>query len=404
MANNGSARSGSGGRAVANRGARASASRKRSAEPNGKGSAGVAEAVASPTSLRGRSESKEQLIDFYRQMVLIRRFEEKTGEMYTRAKIGGYCHLNLGEEATIVGVTSALEARDYMFTNYREHGYILARGVDPNRIMAELFGKETGVSRGRGGSMHLFDADARFMGGYAIVGGQLPLATGAGLAIAHKDLDEVVVCQMGDATTNIGAWHESLNIAQLWKLPVIFLIVNNQFGMGTSVEKGSSVPELYKKACAFGMNAERVDGNDVLAVRDASLRAVELARKEKLPTVLETVSFRHRGHSVVDPDRYRSREFVEKGRSLDPIPAFGRALLEAELIDEGGLKQIDAQVDRMVEKSVAFADESPEPLPKDLYVFDYATEVPNIDRSLPGDHTGLDAIGEIAGRNNQGVR
>jgi pyruvate dehydrogenase E1 component alpha subunit len=322
-------------------------------------------------------------------MVMIRRFEEKTGEMYTRAKIGGYCHLNLGEEATIVGVTSALESRDYMFTNYREHGYILARGVDPNRIMAELFGKETGVSKGRGGSMHLFDVDARFMGGYAIVGGQLPLATGAGLAISHKGLDDVVVCQMGDATTNIGAWHESLNIAQLWKLPVIFLIVNNQFGMGTSVEKGSAVPELYKKAGAFNMHAERVDGNDVLAVRDATLRAVELARKEKLPSVLETVSFRHRGHSVVDPDRYRPRDFVEKGRAQDPIPHFGRALLEAELIDENGLKQIDAQVDHLVEKSVAFADESPEPSPKDLYVFDYATEVPNIDRSLPGDHTGL---------------
>jgi pyruvate dehydrogenase E1 component alpha subunit len=389
MASNGSARSGSGGRAVANRGGRAAASSKRSAGPNGKGSAGVAEAVAEPTSLRGRSESREQLIDFYRQMVLIRRFEEKTGEMYTRAKIGGYCHLNLGEEATIVGVMSALESRDYIFTNYREHGYILGRGVDPNRIMAELFGKETGVSSGRGGSMHLFDVDARFMGGYAIVGGQLPLATGAGLAIAHKGLDEVVVCQMGDATTNIGAWHESLNIAQLWNLPVIFLIVNNQFGMGTSVEKGSAVPELYKKACAFNMHAERVDGNDLLAVRDAALRCVELARKEKLPSVLETVSFRHRGHSVVDPDRYRSREFVEQGRALDPIPHFGRALLDAELVDENGLKQIDAQVDQLVEKSVAFADESPEPAPKDLYKFDYASEVPNIDRTLPGDHTGL---------------
>jgi len=390
MASNGSARSGSGGRAVANRGGRAAtASRKRGAETNGKGSAGVAEAVAEPTSLRGRQESREQLIDFYRQMVLIRRFEEKTGEMYTRAKIGGYCHLNLGEEATIVGVTSALEPRDYMFTNYREHGYIIGRGVDPNRIMAELFGKETGVSKGRGGSMHLFDVEARFMGGYAIVGGQLPLATGAGLAIAHKGLDEVVVCQMGDATTNIGAWHESLNIAQLWKLPVIFLIVNNQFGMGTSVEKGSAVPELYKKACAFDMHAERVDGNDLLAVRDATLRAVELARTEKLPSVLETVSFRHRGHSVVDPDRYRPREYVEQGRSRDPIPAFGRALLEAELIDENGLKQIDAQVDQLVEKSVAFADESPEPAPKDLYKFDYASDVPNVDRSLPGDHTGL---------------
>jgi pyruvate dehydrogenase E1 component alpha subunit len=399
MASNGSARSGSGGRAVANQGGQSStASSKRSAESNGSGSAEIAETVTSLTSLRGRSESKEQLVDFYRQMVLIRRFEEKTGEMYTRAKIGGYCHLNLGEEATIVGVMSALEQRDYMFTNYREHGYILAKGVDPNRVMAELFGKETGVSRGRGGSMHLFDVEARFMGGYAIVGGQLPLATGAGLAISHKGLDEVVVCQMGDATTNIGAWHESLNIAQLWKLPVIFLIVNNQFGMGTSVEKGSAVPELYKKACAFGMNAERVDGNDLLAVRDATLRAVELGRKEKLPTVLEAMSFRHRGHSVVDPDRYRPREFVEQGRAHDPIPAFGRALLEAELLDEHGLKQIDDQVNRVVEASVAYADESPDPDPKDLYMFDYASEVPNIDRTLPGDHTGLAEVGDLGGR------
>jgi pyruvate dehydrogenase E1 component alpha subunit len=348
------------------------------------------------TSPRGRPESNEQLIDFYRQMVLIRRFEEKTGEMYTRAKIGGYCHLNLGEEATVVGAMSALEERDYIFTNYREHGYALARGIDPNRVMAELFGKETGVSKGRGGSMHLFDAEARFMGGYAIVGGQLPLATGAGLAIAHKGLDEVVLCQMGDATTNIGAWHESLNIAALWKLPVVYLIVNNQFGMGTSVEKGSAVPELYQKACAFGMQAERVDGNDLLAVRDATLRAVELARTEKLPSVLEAVSFRQRGHSVVDPDRYRARELVEQGRSQDPIPAFARALVDAGLLDEGGLKRIEAEVDRAVERAVAFAEESPDPQPKDLYVYDYATEVPNIDRTLPGDHTGQAEAGEMA--------
>src|SRR3954454_15669688 len=196
MASNGSARSGSGGRAVANRGGRAAtASRKRGAETNGKGTAGVAEAVAEPTSLRGRQESREQLIDYYRRMVLLRRFEERTGEMYTRAKIGGYCHLNLGEEATIVGLMDALESRDYIFTNYREHGYALARGLEPGRIMAELFGKETGVSRGRGGSMHLFDVNLGFMGGYAIVGGQIPLATGAALAIKYKDKDGVVVAQ-----------------------------------------------------------------------------------------------------------------------------------------------------------------------------------------------------------------
>ncbi len=203
------------------------------------------------------------------------------------------------------------------------------------------------------------------------------------------------MCQMGDGTTNIGAFHESLNLAQLWKLPIVYVIVNNHYGMGTAVERASAQPELYQKACAYQMASERVDGNDVLAVRDAVHEAVERARAEHLPTLMNVTSFRLKGHSVVDPDRYRTRELVEKGRSLDPIPAFGRALLEAELLDEHGLKRIEAQVERMVEKSVAFADESPEPAPKDLYMFDYATEVPNIDRTLPGDHTGLaDVEGE----------
>ncbi|MCC6176655.1 MAG: pyruvate dehydrogenase (acetyl-transferring) E1 component subunit alpha [Chloroflexi bacterium] len=407
MASNGNARDGSGDRAdvAAREHTAATTSTKaggrkstaRTGQPNGKSEH---DAVTPPpiTKLRGRPESKEELIDFYRQMVLIRRFEEKAGEMYTRAKIGGYCHLNLGEEATIVGLMSALEPRDYIFTNYREHGYILARGVDPNRIMAELFGKVTGVSRGRGGSMHLFDAQAHFMGGYAIVGGQLPPATGAGLAISHRGTDEVVVCQMGDGTTNIGAWHESLNIAQLWKLPVVFLVVNNQFGMGTTVDHASAVPEIYKKACAFNMAAERVDGNDLLAVRDATLRAVERGRREKLPTVVEAVSFRQRGHSVVDPDRYRSRELVERGRSLDPLARYAHALIDASLIDEAGLKQIDDQMNRIVEASVAFADESPEPQPKELFTFDYATDVPNVDRTFPGDHTGLADVKALGGR------
>src|SRR5215216_3170838 len=305
MASNGSARSGSGGRAVANRGGRAAASSKRSAGPNGKGSAGVAEAVAEPTSLRGRSESKEQLIDFYRQMVLIRRFEEKTGEMYTRARIGGYCHLNLGEEATIVGLMAALEPDDYIFTNYREHGYIIARGIDPGPVMAELFGKETGVSRGRGGSMHLFDADTHFMGGYAIVGGQLPLATGAAYALKYQGKPGIVLCQMGDATTNIGAWHESLNLAALWKLPALFFIVNNGYGMGTTVDEGSAEPDLWKKGAAFRMHGERVDGTDVLAVRDATRRLRKLAEENGEPAIMDVVSFRFRGHSVIDADRYR---------------------------------------------------------------------------------------------------
>jgi pyruvate dehydrogenase E1 component alpha subunit len=217
-------------------------------------------------------EDTEHLKHYYARMLLLRRFEERTGEMYTKAKIGGYCHLNLGEEATIVGLMAALTPDDYIFTNYREHGYIVARGVAPGRVMAELFGKQTGVSGGRGGSMHLFDIDAHFMGGYAIVGGQIPLATGAAYALKYQQRPGVVVCQMGDATTNIGAWHESLNLAALWKLPIIYLVVNNGYGMGTTVEEGAAEPELYKRGCAFRMHGERVDGTDVLAMRAGTAR------------------------------------------------------------------------------------------------------------------------------------
>src|ERR1051325_10926846 len=207
-------------------------------------------------------EEPEKLQHYYYQMLLRRRFEERASEMYTKAKIGGYCHLNLGEEATIVGLMAALEPEDYIFTNYREHGYIIARGVAPGPVMAELFGKETGVSKGRGGSMHLFDADTHFMGGYAIVGGQVPLATGAAYALKYQEKPGVVLCQVGDATTNIGAWYESLNLAKLWKLPVIFFIVNNGYGMGTTVAEGSSEPDLYKKGSSFRIHGEQVDGTD----------------------------------------------------------------------------------------------------------------------------------------------
>src|SRR5207248_1879295 len=203
-----------------------------------------------------------------------------------------------------------MQPGDYLFTNYREHGYALARGIEPDRVMAELFGREGGVSRGRGGSMHLFDAEKRLMGGYAIVGGQLPLATGAGLAIARKGDHDAVVCQMGDATTNIGAFHESLNLAALWKLPVVYVIVNNGFGMGTSVEAGSSIAALHDKACAYGIPGVQVDGNDVLAVRDTIREAVDRARNDHTPTLMNITSFRLKGHSVVDPDRYRSEDHL----------------------------------------------------------------------------------------------
>jgi pyruvate dehydrogenase E1 component alpha subunit len=322
-------------------------------------------------------EDPEQLKNYYYQMLLIRRFEERAGEMYTKAKIGGYCHLNLGEEATIVGLMAALAPEDYIFTNYREHGYIIARGVEAGPVMAELFGKETGVSRGRGGSMHLFDAEKHFMGGYAIVGGQLPLATGAAYALKYQGKDGVVVCQMGDATTNIGAWHESLNLAALWKLPVVYFIVNNGYGMGTTVDEGAAEPELYKRGAAFRMHGERVDGRDVLAVRDAALRLRERAQNEKEPAILEAVSFRFRGHSVIDADRYRDPEEVKQGRAQDPISLFAHQLTEAGVADDAWLKATAERVEKEVQEAIDFAEKSPNPKIEDLFDYMYATPVPN---------------------------
>jgi pyruvate dehydrogenase E1 component subunit alpha len=317
-------------------------------------------------------------------MLLIRRFEEKTAEMYQRAKIGGYCHLNLGEEATCVGLCAGMQANDYLFTNYREHGYAIARGIEPDRVMAELFGRESGVAHGRGGSMHLFDMNKRLMGGYAIVGGQLPLATGAGLAIVRKGDKDVVVCQMGDATTNIGAFHESINIASLWKLPVVYAVVNNGFGMGTSVEAGSSIAELHEKACAYGIPGVEVDGNDVLAVRDATREAVERARSEHLPTLMNIKSYRMKGHSVVDPDRYRPEEYQREIRAADPIAHLAERMRKEGAVDDEKLAEIEDDVEREVAAAVEFADESPEPNPEKLFEFSYATEVPNQPSALPG--------------------
>jgi pyruvate dehydrogenase E1 component alpha subunit len=243
--------------------------------------------------------------------------------------------------------------------------------------MAELFGKATGVSNGRGGSMHLFDAAAHFMGGYAIVGGQIPLATGAAYALKYQQRDGVVICQMGDATTNIGAWHESLNLAALWQLPIIFLVINNGYGMGTTVAEGAAEPELYKRGCAFRMHGERVDGTDVLAMRDATAR-LRAAAQAGQPSILEAVSFRFRGHSVIDSDRYRNAEQVKQGRSAhDPLLAFSRTLSAAGLVDEAWLKEQAATVERTVAEAIAFAEQSPDPAIEELFDAMYATPVPN---------------------------
>jgi pyruvate dehydrogenase E1 component alpha subunit len=334
-------------------------------------------------------ENADELKHYYYQMLLLRRFEERTSEMYVKARIGGYCHLNIGEEATIVGLMAALTPDDYIYTNYREHGYIIARGVEPGPVMAELFGKETGVSGGRGGSMHLFDAEKHFMGGYAIVGGQVPLAVGAAYALKYQERPGVVVAQMGDGTTNIGAFYESLNLAKLWQLPVLFFIVNNGYGMGTSVEMGSSEPDLWKKGASFRIHGEQVDGTDVLAVRDAVRRLREKAEKEGEPAILDVVSFRFRGHSVIDADRYRDADNVRAGREkFDPVRNFATQLLDSDIVDDAWLKAAVERVEKEVQEAIDFANNSPEPKFEDMYVNMYATPVPNI----PGPE---DAIREV---------
>lgn len=342
---------------------------------------------AAPSGLE--HENVEDLKHYYYQMLLIRRFEERISEMYVKAKIGGYCHLNLGEEATIVGLMAALKPEDYIYTNYREHGYIIARGVPPGPVMAELFGKETGVARGRGGSMHLFSREHNFMGGYAIVGGQVPLAVGAAYALRYQGKPGVVVAQMGDGTTNIGAFYESLNLAKLWRCPVLFFIINNGYGMGTSVEMGSSEPDLWKKGASFRVHGERIDGTDVLAVRDAVRRLRERAESEGEPAILDVVSFRFRGHSVIDADRYRDPEKVRAGREHhDPVRNFATLLLDHEIVDEAWLNVTAERVEREVQQAIDFANASPDPRFEDLYENMYATPVPN----TPGREDALRAV------------
>ena len=335
------------------------------------------------------TEPAETLRGYYAQMALIRSFEQRAAEMYQRAKVGGYCHLNLGEEATVVGLMAALAQRDYLFTSYRDHGYALARGMAAGPVMAELFGRSTGVSSGRGGSMHLFDERLRMLGGYGIVGGQVPPATGAALALTYRgepgEDAEAVMCLLGDGATNIGSFHESLNLAALWRLPIVYVVVNNGLGMGTPVEKSSAEPDLYKRGCSYRIPGERVDGDDVLAVREAARAALTRARTQRQPGLLETVSYRLRGHSVVDPARYRSKEETDRLRSLDPVPAFRARLVAAGILDETTAQRLDAQAEKDVDDAVRFADESPEPRPEELFDHAYATPVPNTPGRLPGD-------------------
>jgi len=339
---------------------------------------------AAPAEDQWLADPGGQLRQFYRDMVLVRRFEERAARAYTEALVGGYCHLNLGEEAAVVGLMSALKPTDYLFTNYREHGYAIMRGIEPNRVMAELYGRVDGVSKGWGGSMHMFDITHRLLGGYGIVGGQLPLATGAALAIDYRGGDEVVMCTLGDGTTAIGAFHESLNIAALWNLPIVFVIINNGLGMGTTVAKSSAEPDLYKRGAAYRMESARVDGFDPVAVRDAATKAVAAARAGR-PYLLEVVTERLRGHSVVDPAKYRSAEEVQRLSREDPIALLGAKLTADGVLDPEAVAAIEEEVAGIVTAAADFAASSPLPEVSTLFDYTYATPVPNDSRRLPGE-------------------
>src|SRR5215207_7922910 len=317
----------------------------------------------------------DHLIELYREMLLIRRFEEKSAEAYVAGKIGGFCHLYIGQEAVGVGTIAAIRKDDYVLASYREHGLALAKGMSARAVMAELFGKATGCSKGKGGSMHMFDKSLGFLGGHAIVGGQIPLATGTAFATKYQGTDQVTLCFFGEAAVNQGAFHESLNMAQLWKLPCIYICENNQYGMGTSQERAMSLRDVAQKACAYEMASEFVDGMDVLAVREATARAVERARKDYLPTLLEIRTYRFMGHSMSDPGNYRTRAEIEKYQERDPIKLFTASLLEAKVVDENALDEIDRKAREEVEDSLRFAEESPLPDPEELYTDIYASPI-----------------------------
>jgi pyruvate dehydrogenase E1 component alpha subunit len=316
----------------------------------------------------------DELRTYLRQMLLIRRFEEKAGEAYSLGKIGGFCHLYIGQEALAVGTIAPLRPDDYVIGAYREHGQALARGMSARSVMAELFGKATGCSHGKGGSMHLFDAERHFMGGHGIVGGQIPLAAGFGFAIKYRQGDQVVACYFGEAAVNIGSFHEALNMASLWKLPVVFIIENNGYGMGTALARASSILDLSHRAYSYEMANEMVDGQDVLTVKAAMEKAVDRARRESNPTLLEIRTYRYVGHSMSDAAHgtYRTKEEVEEYRKRDPILLLRDRMIGDGLMDQAGYDALEKDVMAEVEDAASFADASPDPDPAELFTDVYA--------------------------------
>ena len=314
-----------------------------------------------------RKTDKKLLREMLYQMVLGRRFEEKCAEVYRMGKIGGFCHLYIGQEAIAVGSMMALESTDMVITSYRDHVQAMVKGISPDAVMAELYGKETGCVKGKGGSMHMFSKELEFYGGHGIVGGQIGVGTGMAYAAKYKNTGQVTLCFFGEAAVNQGIFHESLNMAQLWKLPIVYICENNQYGMGTSQERAMSTRNIAKKAEAFEMANEFVDGMDVMAVRDATLRAIERARKKNEPTLLEVRAYRFMGHSMSDPGNYRTREEIAKYQERDPIVLFKDSLKESGVLSEKDFEKLERQAAEVTERAVKFADESSLPAESELF-------------------------------------
>jgi pyruvate dehydrogenase E1 component alpha subunit len=315
---------------------------------------------------RGDAALRRELL---REMLLIRRFEERCAEAYALGKIGGFCHLYIGQEGVGVGAISALRDDDYVIGSYREHGQALARGISARAVMAELFGRVDGCSKGKGGSMHLYDRNLNFLGGHGIVGAHLPIATGVGFAIKYRGGDQVCVCFFGEAAVNNGAFHEALNMAALWKLPVIYLIENNRYGMGTALERASAINDIAERACSYDMPNEVVDGQDVLAVRAATMRALQRARSESIPTLLEVRTYRFMGHSMSDAvsGTYRSKEELEEHMKRDPIVVLRMMMEQDDGWTDADMSKLDEETKAIVQDAWDFADASPEPPLEALY-------------------------------------
>jgi pyruvate dehydrogenase E1 component subunit alpha len=323
-----------------------------------------------PEAAKSNSESLKKL---YHDMLLIRRFEERAGQLYGMGLIGGFCHLYIGQEAVVVGLMGAAKQGDQQITSYRDHGHMLAQGVDPKAVMAELTGRSTGLSHGKGGSMHMFSSEKKFYGGHGIVAAQVPIGTGLAFANKYRGNNAVTLTYLGDGAANQGQVYESFNMAELWKLPVIYVIENNQYAMGTSVARSSAVSDFSKRGVSFGIPGINVDGMDVEAVQQAGLEAMEYCRSGKGPIILSMNTYRYRGHSMSDPAKYRTREEVTEMREKrDPIDQFGKKLIERGVVNEEDLKQTDTEVKRVVVQAAEFATESPEPALTELYTDIYA--------------------------------